>query len=104
MKYSEEAALSLQRKYKLPDATLRTWKYRDSIPDQYAEKQITMQQAFVKIITPEYQQKYLASLSENQRQELERYLSETLVPKSITYKQTQQRLIDFRRWVRSKFS
>ncbi|MEZ4884816.1 MAG: hypothetical protein R3E32_08840 [Chitinophagales bacterium] len=37
MKYTEELADHLQRKYNLAGSTIRTWKYRGAIPEQYAD-------------------------------------------------------------------
>ncbi len=37
MKYNEEIADRLKRKYNLAASTIRTWKYRNHIPDRYVD-------------------------------------------------------------------
>lgn len=103
MKYTEEAALGIQKKYGVSDTTLRIWKHRDSIPDLYSENIVPIKYRLKKLEKGWYSD-YLQSLTENQRKDFQRYAQENHISSQATTKQVQQRLRDFRRWVRKNFS
>jgi len=99
MKYSEETALKIQKNYGVSDATLRTWKHRHSIPDQYADKLVPIKYMLKNLDTAWYSD-FLKSLSDNQRKEFQRYSQDNSISSKATEKQIRQRIRDFRRWAK----
>ena len=98
MKYTDKKAQALAQAWALSKTTVRVWKSRGHIPDEYARPPIPIKTA-IKILNEEWWNEFKESISD--KAELERYM-EKLVPKSITAKELMQRLRDFRRWLRKK--
>jgi len=99
MNYSEETALFIQKKYGVSDVTLRIWKHRDRIPDQYADNLVPIKHHLKKLEKGWYSN-FLKSLSDNQRKEFQRYAQENHISSKAEEKQVKQRLRDFRTWVK----
>ena len=98
MKFTDEKAQACAKAWGLSQTTLRVWKSRGHIPEEYARPPILFKTA-IKRLDEEWWNEFQDSISD--KDELDRYMGR-LVPESITRKELMQRLRDFRRWLQKK--
>ena len=97
MKYTDAKAQACAKAWGLSRKTIRVWKHRDHIPDEYAATPIPMKEV-IRVLDEDWWNVFRESIAD-QSDELDRYL-DRLVPESISRVELMQRLRDFRRWVK----
>jgi hypothetical protein len=105
VKYTKEKAAEISQKWEVSAATIRTWKHRGEIPDDYQHDPVFLFVAMRQLDSgyiSEFE-KTIRSLGAEAWEDWVRYTQETQLPEPILEKEVRQRIIDKRTHLRKKY-
>ena len=106
MTFTESQALQVIETWGLSPETIRVWRHRGTIPDEYASPPAPVRDRIV-MIDEEWYAGWVESLSDltpEGRARVNAYLLEHQVPQDITEQNLKQRLRDLRRKLLEKYT
>jgi hypothetical protein len=105
VKYTKEKAAEISQKWEVSAATIRTWKHRGEIPDDYQHDPV-----FLFIAMRKLDSEYISTFAQTIRTlgseawaDWLRYTQKTQVPEPILEKEIRQRMRDKRTHLREKY-
>ena len=104
MKYTDKKAQEIAHCWAIAPSTIRTWRRRGNIPDEYLEAPISLLKALNRIDGEEWRafKSTISQLGDEARNDFGRYLFTTKVPENIDRKDLFMRLYSKRTHLRRK--
>jgi len=98
MKFDQDFALKIQKKYDIPYHTVRTWKYKNKIPDKYSKNLITLKEA----ISESYTRNYLKGRGLEVEKRVKAHLKKSMVRPDYDQQYYRQLLRSYTNMVKKK--